>query len=314
MRGSSLRRERRSIPAALVVLVGLVIITSACVTSATAGSDSRPVVIATTSIWADVASNIACDGSIVVESLVPRGADSHIFELSLRGRVRLEAAALLIANGLGLEGRVTTTVESYAADGGVVFSVLDQLTSTDLLADRTVTDPHVWLDPSLVAAVIPDMAAAMARATDASGATLDECARLYVEHLVVADETAKQSFQAIPHQRRLLVTDHDALRNFASHYDFTVIGSVTESTSSLAEPSPAALDRLAAVMVAADVRSIFVEVGSSRTDAAGLERLVDDLILIELAIESLGAPGSETGTYLDLIVTNARRIADALGN
>ena len=57
-----------------------------------------------------------------------------------------------------------------------------------------------------------------------------------------------------------------------------------------------------------------IRVGSSRTDAAGLERLVDDLIVTELAIESLGAPGSETGTYLDLIVTNARRIADSLEN
>ncbi|HEY6635364.1 MAG TPA: metal ABC transporter substrate-binding protein, partial [Acidimicrobiia bacterium] len=59
-------------------------------------------VIATTSIWADVATAIVGDDG-VVETLVPVGADAHDFQPSPRQVADLGGADLVIANGLGLE-------------------------------------------------------------------------------------------------------------------------------------------------------------------------------------------------------------------
>ena len=54
-----------------------------------------PVIVATTSIWADVASNLACDGLAEIQTVVPIGGDPHSFEPSFRDRQVLEDADLM---------------------------------------------------------------------------------------------------------------------------------------------------------------------------------------------------------------------------
>ena len=63
----------------------------------------RPIIVATTSIWADVVANVACDGLARVDALIPAGGDPHAFEPSLADRGRMDDAALIVANGLELE-------------------------------------------------------------------------------------------------------------------------------------------------------------------------------------------------------------------
>ncbi len=78
-------------------------------------ADGRPAIIVTTSIWADVVSNVTC-GEARVETLIPIGSDPHGFEPSLADRKRLEEAVLVVANGLGLEEGLDDTL-SAVADG-----------------------------------------------------------------------------------------------------------------------------------------------------------------------------------------------------
>ena len=71
--------------------------------------------MATTTIWADVTSHVACGEH--VDSIVPAGADPHSFEPSLRDRERLTGAGVVIANGAGLEESLTDLVDTAAGDG-----------------------------------------------------------------------------------------------------------------------------------------------------------------------------------------------------
>jgi ABC-type Zn uptake system ZnuABC Zn-binding protein ZnuA len=80
-----------------------------------AGAVDGPTTIATTSIWADVVSNVACDGQAKVELLIPIGSDPHTAEPSLADRERMENAALVVANGLLLEEGLQDTVDSVEA-------------------------------------------------------------------------------------------------------------------------------------------------------------------------------------------------------
>ena len=66
---------------------GLVAAVSACGGDTTSGASSDtdvPVIVATTSIWSDVTSNLACDGLAEIETVIPIGGDPHSFEPSLR--------------------------------------------------------------------------------------------------------------------------------------------------------------------------------------------------------------------------------------
>ncbi len=76
-----------------------------------------PTILATTSIWADVVSNVACDGLAEVVTIIPVGGDPHGYEPSLQDTERMTNASLVVANGLTLEGRLEDTLEAVAASG-----------------------------------------------------------------------------------------------------------------------------------------------------------------------------------------------------
>ncbi|MYI26909.1 MAG: hypothetical protein F4064_02325, partial [Acidimicrobiales bacterium] len=126
------RRMRRS---GLVVTVAAVLFAAACTGSdsdteavdATDAPSAVPSVVTTTSIWADVVSNVGCDDSVSVTTLIPQGGDPHTYEPSLRDRETMDAADLVVANGLGLEERLEDTLEAVAAEGVHVFEVAEHI-------------------------------------------------------------------------------------------------------------------------------------------------------------------------------------------
>ena len=61
------------------------------------------------------------------------------------------------------------------------------------------------------------------------------------------------------------------------------------------------------------VPAIFTDAASPDALAETLADEVGDVAIVELYTESLGEADSEGGTYLDMVRTNANRIADALG-
>ena len=81
-----------------------------------AGAET-PTILATTSIWADVVANVACDGLAEVEAIIPIGSDPHGYEPSLQDPESMTNALLVVANGLTLEGRLEDTLDAVAASG-----------------------------------------------------------------------------------------------------------------------------------------------------------------------------------------------------
>ncbi len=96
-----------------------------------AAADGTPVVVATTSIWADVLANVACDGDIDVRTLVPAGADPHRFEPSLADRALMDDAAVVFANGLLLEELLEDTLGAVSDAGTPVFRIGDHVSTID---------------------------------------------------------------------------------------------------------------------------------------------------------------------------------------
>src|SRR4051794_5659985 len=102
-------------------------------------------IVATTEIAADIARNVA-GPTADIETLVPHGASPHHFGASAKDRARLEEADLVVAWG-GLEAGLP----------------LDDLQRHPLELAQGQRDPHVWMDPTLIAARLPELADALAR-------------------------------------------------------------------------------------------------------------------------------------------------------
>ena len=92
-----------------------------------AGGGGLPAVMATTSIWADVVANVACDGLADVITLIPPGGDPHAFQPSLQDRGRMEAAVMIVANGLDLEEGLEDTIDAVEEAGTPVFYMADHI-------------------------------------------------------------------------------------------------------------------------------------------------------------------------------------------
>ena len=294
----------------------------ACGGSNSAASDGTPAdassdLLATTSIWADITSNVACGEP--VGSLIPAGADPHSFEPSLKDRQSLEEAGVVIANGGGLEGSLTELLAA-AIDNGV--NVVELAPHVDVLgagSDEHTTadehghdldgDPHFWQDPTRVAGALDVIAdAVVAAGLDADAVAA--CTHAYRDELMSLDAAITQQFAPIPVESRQLVTSHDSLAYFADRYQFQVVGTVIPATNTLAEVSAGELAQLERTITERRVKAIFTEQLESVSDADALaERL--GVRIVPLVTDSLTAqpPGN---TYAGMLRSNATLIGQAV--
>lgn len=287
----------------MVAVAGLVL--GGCTSDDGARAD-RPLVVATTAILGDIVAEVAGD-SVTVETLMPRGADPHSFEPSARQAARLRDADLLVVNGLGLEEGLLDAVDSARDDGVRVF----ELAPTVDPLPQGEPDPHVWMDPVRVAEGVGHLGDELAEI--APGVDWPTRVEQYREGVRRAHQQIEELLSDLPSDRRKLVTDHDSLSYFAARYGFEVIGTVVPGTSTLGAPSAGDLSGLAELASAKAVPAIFVETTQDRRLADALAREVGaDVAVVPLFAGTLGEPSSPAGTYLGMLVTDARRIAEAL--
>jgi len=326
-----------------VALSALGLLASSCGDggASAASPDGPTTVLVTTSIWADVVSNVACgpaeiDVEIEVETVMPIGADAHTFEPSLADRARFDGASLIVANGIQLEVGLLDTIAG-AEDAGTPVLRLGRHVDTipyigaghshddddddddhdDARRLREAhshddDDPHFWFDPTRVSATLPVLADRLVDEVGLDRDAVDECVDRYQGELAALDADIAARVDGLPAERRLLVTNHDTLGYFADRYDLEVLGTVATSPSGLGETNPADLEALAQVMEAAGSRTVFAETSASVDEAEALARRLGDAEVVTLFTESLSEPGTAADTYTGLLATNADLILDAL--
>lgn len=311
----------------LVVALLFALVASSCGANES-GADDRLSVVATTTILGDVVKAVG-GTDVDVEVLTPIGADPHDFQASASQVASLNQADLVVANGLGLEEGLEDVLEAAVADGARVLEVApmldpipfgfetghddhDEDEDPDSEADHGDEDPHVWLDPIRMAEAARQIAANLAEIEPEIDWT--DRAEEYAGELSAADGNISRTLSSIPEANRLLVTNHEALGYFAERYGFEVVGVVIPGGSTLGDPSSAELAELVEVMEREGVNAIFGETtqpGALAEAVAG--ELGEDVEVISLYTGSLGEPGSDADTLIGMLLSNAERIAEALG-
>jgi zinc/manganese transport system substrate-binding protein len=174
-------------------------------------------------------------------------------------------------------------------------------------------DPHFFTDPARMA----DAAAAILGYLTANldGVDVDAMhasANEYIAQLESLDTEVAETFANLTDDQRVLVTNHEVFGYFADRYDFEVVGAVIPSGSTADGASAQALAELAELIVAEGVPVIFADSSSSDELVQTLATEVGNIDVVELYSESLGEAGSDGATYIDMVRSNAERIATAL--
>ncbi len=332
----------RRVPGPILSLVAFAVVAAGCGGApSAASSDGPPTVLVTTSIWADVVSNVVCGPiDVEVETVMPIGADAHTYEPSLGDRARFDGASLIVANGIQLETGLLDTIAGAEDAGTPVVRLGRHIDTIPYVGEghshdednghdhededheeqhrrrqahsHEDDDPHFWFDPTRVSATLPVLADHLVDDVGLDRDVIDDCVATYQDELADLDADIERRVDELPAERRLLVTNHDTLGYFADRYDLEVLGTVSTSPSGLAETNPADLEALAQAMESAGSRTIFAEDTTSLDEAEALARRLEDAEVVTLFTESLSEPGTDADTYAGLLATNADRILDAL--
>nr|WP_308188271.1 zinc ABC transporter substrate-binding protein AztC [Nocardia australiensis] len=270
----------------------------------------------TTNILGDIVGEIVGAEADVTVLMKPN-ADPHSFAISAQEAHALQTSDLVVFNGLGLEEGALHHVEAASRDGIPTLEVGAAVDPIEYNSGNTAgqMDPHFWTDPTRVARVvelIADQVIEHLPRVDAEA--IRKQAASYTDELTALDARMEQQFRAIPETDRKLITNHHVFAYLAQRYGFTVIGAIMPSGTTLASPSASDLASLVGALNDNGIDTIFVD--SSQPDR--LARVLADAVGIDVEIrslfsESLGGPGSDADSYLNMMRFNASQISDGLG-
>jgi zinc/manganese transport system substrate-binding protein len=253
------------------------------------------------------------------------GSDPHAWQPSARDSEALFEADLIIANGFGLEEGLVGVPEQAEADGVTVFRATDHLADPlglpgsglgdaegdDMASDPEAAaghglaagDPHFWLDPLAMRDVVLALGPKMAEA----GIDVTDRAALLAADLEALDAEIADVLEAVPDERRWLVSGHADLGYFADRYGFGIVGSVVPGLSTSEEPSARNVAELLEAIRASGATVIFSDVGTPQSVAEAVAAEAG-ATLVELHLAQV----PESGDYADLLRDVASSIVEAL--
>jgi len=280
---------------------------SALPAQAAAAQPARPRIVASFSILADMARELAPEGA-EVSALVGPDADAHVFEPSPADGRRLAQADLVLVNGLGFEGWIDRLVRVSGTRGELIVA-------SDGVQPRRAgpaADPHAWQDLALARRYVANLSAAFARRWPAQQEEIARRQADYLSRIDRLDRQVRDRLATVPRAQRRVITSHDAFAYFGAAYGVDFMAPQAWTTHS--EPTAAAVARLVRQIRAGGVRAVFIENISDRRLVERIAREGGARVGGTLYSDALSKPGGPADTYLKLFEHNARALADALAS
>ncbi|WNL42563.1 zinc ABC transporter substrate-binding protein [Halomonas sp. PAMB 3264] len=281
-------------------------------------ADEPPLnVVATIGMIADVAQNVGGE-CISVEAMMGPGVDPHLYQASANDVAMLRGAEQILYSGYALEGQLGSVLENFATRTPTLAVAPASIEEDALITSQGAygVDPHLWMDVSLWANIVPTLSDTLIEARPACAATIEANAERYETKLLALHEWVKESIASIAEEQRVLVTAHDAFSYFGRAYDIDVEG--IQGISTETETGIADIRNMANSVVERNVPAVFVE---STINPRTIQAVIDAarqkghevVVGGELYSDAMGDDGTVDGTYMGMIYRNTEHIVEALG-
>lgn len=296
----------------ILALVPLACTPSSDSDSTDSESGARPLVVATSSIVADIVRRVGGDSFDVV-SVIPNGFDSHTYEPKPSEIEMIADADLVVMASADLNEKITQLVELSTEDSNVLDLNAASLDEADLItkASSSRPNPHTWTDPLLVAKWVPVLQSRLVAAGVVSAQEANVGAVRFLGDLERLDAAVRVALRSVPKTERRLVVYHDAWEYFARRYDVELVG-VLQAVN-FAEPSAAELAALAEEIRKLGVRAFFGSEVFPSDVLEALERESGARYIPDLADDELpGVPGDPDHGYVPLMEANLALLLEGL--
>jgi zinc transport system substrate-binding protein len=289
----------------LTLVVALALVAAGCSGDDDVDASGRATVVAAFFPLAEAVRLVAGDEVDVVD-LTPPGVEAHDLELSSDRVDELLDADLVVVLGGGFQPAVEDVADDRDGPTVVALEVLEIAAEAHDHAGERVDDsgedPHVWLDPHLMADLVEAVADALEELVPDAGTR----ARRAVAELDALHERYETTLASC--ERDLVVASHEAFGALTGAY-----GLRQEAITGLVpgeEPDPARLDELVSLVEAEGVTTVFTE---PLLPARAAETLAREAGVEVASLDPLeSAPASGLG-YVEAMDANLDALAAGLG-
>ena len=255
-------------------------------------------------------------------SLVKGEIDPHSYELVKGDDEKFLRSDVIIYNGLGLEHSVSMreNLDKNPKAVSVGGAILQEDPSLILRIDDQY-DPHIWMDITLWMRTIRTVVNALCSVDPAHARDYAIAGERLYSKLEEADRSVYQALQAIPAERRYLVTSHDAFHYFTRRYlaqpneaDWRARCAAPEGLAPDAQLSVADIYKIITHVERYGVSVLFPESNLSRDALKKIMKASRERgVPIVLAEEPLyGDAMGEASNYLEMISHNVEVISKEL--
>jgi len=265
-----------------------------------AAAETKPKVVATFSILADLVREVGGD-AVEIVTLVGPDSDAHTYQPKPGDARSLAGAKVLVSNGLGFEGWIDRLAD--AAD----FKGTRIVASAGAPADA---DPHCWQDVACTRRYIANIAEGLAAADPANASGYRARAERYDQRLAMLDAWIRREIAGVPEARRQAITGHSSFRYFARAYEVRFSAPRGYSTDS--EPTARDVANLIRQVREQKVKALFIENMSNPTLVAEIARDSGAVVGPRLYSDALSKPDGPAPTYEAMMRHNVTALVQGM--
>lgn len=273
-------------------------------------AQAKPIeAVASFTVIADMVQNVGGD-HVHVTSLIGPNGDPHAYEPTPNDAQALKRADLVFVSGLHLEGWLDRLIKASGYQGQPV--VLSNGIKTRSMEEdgKRITDPHAWNSAANGVVYVRNIISALQEADPANASDYQAKGEHYIQQLEQLDAYARAQVQAIPSDKRKVLTSHDAFGYFGDAYGVTFLSPLGFSTET--EASAADVGKLIKQIKQEHVSTYFFENSSDPrlvkqiADASGAQPGG------ELYVESLSPADGPAPTYAQMFRYNVDKLTAAM--
>lgn len=274
-------------------------------------------IVTTTSQVTDLVKELAGD-KVVLEGLMGAGVDPHLYKASEGDVTKFYNADAIFYSGLHLEGKLEDVFEKMRHQGKKTIAVSDAISKSNLISSADFTssyDPHFWFSVTQWKKVTEYVADKLSKLDAKNASVYADNAKRYIAKLTALEKSNTAQLEALPKEKRILVTAHDAFAYFGKAYDFQVVS--LQGLSTATEAGVQDVQRISSFIIEHDIKAVFIESSVPVRTVEALQAAVkakNHQVEIggTLYSDALGNPGTIEGTYVGMYQYNMKTIVNAL--
>ncbi len=294
-----------------LVLVGFLAGCLSACRSDSGETRDRKAILTTFTVLADMVQNVAGD-RLRVESIPKPGTEIHSYEPTPSDLVRAQSAGLILENGLNLERWAERFYNSVPKVPRVTLS--QGITPIDITEDayQGKPNPHAWMSPKNALIYVENIRKALNQIDPNQAATHQANADRYSQEIRAIDERLKKAIEALPPEKRYLVSCEGAFSYLAR--DYGLKEAYLWAVNAERQATPKQIERVINTVKQNKIPAVFCESTVSNESQLQVAKATGAKFGGVFYVDSLSPPDGEAPTYLKLLEYNVNTLIKGLQN